>query len=128
MSAGNPAVLLGGGMFSVRAATVLNLLVNEYVHTVTSVTAEEIARNPALRVTSAALRNTMSQLTDDEYISRPHTSAGGILSDLWYRRYVESIPDTVTLPGKLGGAICALDPNEWDTRKPQADLAIWPRS
>ena len=88
-------------MLTDRAATVLNLLVSEYVHTATPVASEEIARNPALQVSPATVRNTMSQLTDEGYISRPHISAGGIPSDLGYRHYVESIPESVTLPGRL---------------------------
>ena len=88
-------------MLTDRAATVLNLLVNEYVHTATPVASEEIARKPALQVSPATVRSTMSQLTEEGYISRPHISAGGIPSDLGYRHYVESIPQSVTLPGSL---------------------------
>ena len=87
-------------MLTDRAATVLNLLVNEYVHTASPVASEEIARNPALRVSSATVRSTMSQLTEGGYISRPHVSAGGIPSDRGYRHYVESIPEAVGLPSR----------------------------
>lgn len=88
-------------MLTDRAATVLNILVNEYVQTAIPVASEDIARKPALRVSPATIRSTMSQLTDGGYISRPHISAGGIPSDLGYRHYVESLSSTATLPGRL---------------------------
>ena len=82
-------------MLSARAGTVLDLLVSEYVHTATPVASEEIARNPVLQVSPATVRNTMSRLTEDGYISRPDISAGGIPSDLGYRHFVEYIPESV---------------------------------
>ena len=42
---------------------------------------------------SSTVRNAMSQLTEEGYISRPHVSAGGIPSDLGYRHYLESMEE-----------------------------------
>ena len=81
-----------------RASSVLNILVDQYVHTASPVASEDIARRSASRVSPATVRNAMSQLTEEGYISRPHVSAGGIPSDLGYRYYVESLEEVPELP------------------------------
>lgn len=88
-------------MLTDRASTILNLLVDEYVQTATPVASDGIARSPALRVSPATVRSTMSHLTEEGYISRPHVSAGGVPSDLGYRHYVESLDRWPELPGHL---------------------------
>jgi heat-inducible transcriptional repressor len=85
-------------MLTPRAATILNILVNEYISTANPVASEDIARLSPSKVSSATVRNAMSQLTDEGYISRPHVSAGGIPSDRGYRHYVESMPQVPDLP------------------------------
>lgn len=88
-------------MLSERARTVLNILVDQYVTTATPVASEEIARLSTTRVSPATVRSTMSQLSDEGYISRPHVSAGGVPSDLGYRSYVESLKELPDLPVAL---------------------------
>lgn len=88
-------------MLSERAGTVLNILVNEYIHTATPVASEDIARLSPTRVSPATIRNAMSQLSDEGYISRPHISAGGVPSDRGYRYHVESLEGSSELPGAL---------------------------
>ena len=88
-------------MLTDRASTILNLLIDEYVQTATPVASDGIARSPALRVSPATVRSTMSHLTEEGYISRPHVSAGGVPSDLGYRHYVESLDRWPELPGHL---------------------------
>lgn len=89
-------------MLSERPATVLNVIVDEYLQTATPVASDEIARNLGQKISSATVRNTMAQLTGNGYIPRPHVSSGGIPSDLGYRwYYVESFPDTPRRPTEL---------------------------
>lgn len=88
-------------MLSERARTVLNILVDQYVTTATPVASEEIARLSTTKVSPATVRSTMSQLSDEGYISRPHVSAGGVPSDLGYRSYVESLGELPDLPVAL---------------------------
>lgn len=85
-------------MLSERAGTVLNILVDQYVHTAAPVASEDIARRSATKVSPATVRNAMSQLTEEGYISRPHVSSGGIPSDMGYRFYVESLKEVPPLP------------------------------
>jgi len=88
-------------MVSERAGTLLNILVREYIHTAAPVASEEIARLSPTKVSPATVRNTMSQLTEDGYISRPHASAGGVPSDRGYRYYVESLRKLPQLPVRI---------------------------
>ena len=88
-------------MITERAGSVLNILVNEYINTATPVASEDIARLSPSRVSPATVRNAMSRLTEEGYISRPHISAGGVPSDRGYRYYVESLKGTPELPPPL---------------------------
>jgi heat-inducible transcriptional repressor len=85
-------------MISERAGTVLNILVNEYINTAIPVASDEIARLSPVKVSSATVRNAMSQLTEEGYISRPHISAGAVPLDRGYRHYVESLKELPELP------------------------------
>ncbi len=108
-------------MLTSRASTILNLLVDEYVQTATPVASDGIARSPALRVSPATVRNAMSQLTEEGYISRPHVSAGGVPSDLGYRHYVESLDKWPELSVRLRRRV-----DRWlDDAEP--DAAVWAR-
>ena len=85
-------------MLSTKTASVLNILVNQYVQTAIPVASDDIARLSPTKVSSSTVRNAMSQLAEEGYISRPHVSAGGIPSDLGYRHYLESIEEVPELP------------------------------
>lgn len=50
-----------------------------------------ISKYADLNVSSATIRNEMSDLTDMGYIVQPHTSAGRIPSDKGYRLYVDAL-------------------------------------
>lgn len=108
-------------MLSNRTSTILNLLVDEYVQTAMPVASDGIARSPALRVSPATVRNAMSQLTVEGYISRPHVSAGGIPSDLGYRHFVESLGEPQELSARLRNRV-----DHWLGRA-EPDAGVWAR-
>ena len=56
-----------------------------------------IAEAPAIKVSSATVRNEMAHLEHEGYLIQPHTSAGRIPTDKGYRYFV----DHLTTPGKL---------------------------
>ena len=88
-------------MLTHRAGSVLNILVNEYISTATPVASEEIARLSPTKVSPATVRNAMSLLTEEGYISRPHVSAGAVPSDRGYRYYVETLEEVPPLPDSV---------------------------
>ena len=106
-------------MLSNRAATVLNVLVSEYLRSATPVASEDIARSLDHTISPATVRNTMSQLTEDGYISRPHVSSGGVPSDLGYRYHVESLPNTPELPNELRESVYR------DLAETEPDISAW---
>ncbi len=88
-------------MLTHRAGSVLNILVNEYISTANPVASEEIARLSPTKVSPATVRNAMSLLTEEGYISRPHVSAGAVPSDRGYRYYVETLEEVPPLPDSV---------------------------
>ena len=88
-------------MLTQRAGSVLNILVNEYISTANPVASEEIARLSPTKVSPATVRNAMSLLTDEGYISRPHVSAGAVPSDRGYRYHVETLEEVPPLPDNV---------------------------
>lgn len=72
-----------------RQSEVLALIVKRYVETAEPVGSRFIAKQ--LDLSSATIRNVMSDLEDAGYISHPHTSAGRIPTDKGYRYYIESL-------------------------------------
>ena len=108
-------------MLTQRAGSVLNILVNEYISTANPVASEEIARLSPNKVSPATVRNAMSRLTEEGYISRPHVSAGAIPSDRGYRYHVESLEDLPELPNMIQQQIH----RHFDQADP--DMAAWSR-
>ena len=108
-------------MLNERAATVLNVLVDEYLHSATPVASDDIARSLDHKISAATVRNTMARLTQDGYISRPHVSSGGVPSDRGYRYYVESLPETPQLPTELRESV------DRDLAQTEPDIGAWSR-
>jgi heat-inducible transcriptional repressor len=74
-----------------RRRRVLKHVVEEYVRTATPVSSDVIARRYEPSVSSATVRNELSQLEDVGLISHPHTSAGRVPTDTGYRFFVEHL-------------------------------------
>jgi len=72
-----------------RQAEVLSLIVRHYVETAEPVGSRYIAKQ--LGLSSATIRNVMSDLEESGYITHPHTSAGRTPTDKGYRYYIESL-------------------------------------
>ena len=69
----------------------LKHVVEEYVRTATPVSSEVIVRRYEPSVSSATVRNELSQLEELGLISHPHTSAGRVPTDVGYRFFVEHL-------------------------------------
>ena len=76
---------------SERELRVLEAVVQIYIETAEPAGSQTIARRFGLGVSSATIRNTMSELEDKGYLFHPHTSAGRIPTDRAYRIYVNEI-------------------------------------
>jgi heat-inducible transcriptional repressor len=76
---------------SPRRGSILKLIVDGYIATGEPVASSMVAADLKVNVSPATVRNEMVSLEDDGYITRPHTSAGGIPADKGYRFIVEDL-------------------------------------
>lgn len=74
-----------------RKVKILKAIVANYLETGEPVGSRTISKYTDLNLSSATIRNEMSDLEDMGYICQPHTSAGRIPTDAGYRFYVDSI-------------------------------------
>jgi heat-inducible transcriptional repressor len=74
-----------------RKLAVLRAIVDDYVQTHEPVGSKALVDRHSLGVSSATIRNDMSALEDEGYISAPHTSAGRIPTDKGYRLFVDKL-------------------------------------
>ncbi|MBQ9631890.1 MAG: HrcA family transcriptional regulator, partial [Lachnospiraceae bacterium] len=74
-----------------RKVRILNAVIQTYLDTGEPVGSRTISKNSDLHLSSATIRNEMSDLEELGYIIQPHTSAGRIPSDKGYRFYVDHL-------------------------------------
>lgn len=78
-------------MIDERKIKILQSIINDYITTGEPVGSRTIAKKYALGVSSATIRNEMSDLEEMGYLEQPHTSAGRVPSSKGYRLYVDRI-------------------------------------
>ncbi|MDD5082060.1 MAG: heat-inducible transcriptional repressor HrcA [Dehalococcoidales bacterium] len=81
-------------MLNTRRETILKSIVRQYIAKATPVSSQSIIEDNRLGVSSATIRNEMAYLEEENYITRPHSSAGGIPLDKGYRHYVDTLEET----------------------------------
>lgn len=74
-----------------RKVKILDAIIRNYLETGEPVGSRTISKYTDLNLSSATIRNEMSDLEDMGYILQPHTSAGRIPSDKGYRLYVDHL-------------------------------------
>ena len=77
-----------------RKLEILKAVIKNYLETGEPVGSRTISKFSELKLSSATIRNEMSDLEDMGYLVKPHTSAGRIPSDDAYRLYVDSLMQT----------------------------------
>ncbi|MBQ3301994.1 MAG: heat-inducible transcription repressor HrcA [Eggerthellaceae bacterium] len=81
-------------MLSDRRQRVLAALIEEYVAKALPVGSRTLMEHYGLGVSSATIRNELSALEDEGYLSQPHTSAGRVPTDIGYRAFVDNLVAT----------------------------------
>ncbi len=76
---------------SERKIKILQAIIRNYLETGEPVGSRTISKYTDLNLSSATIRNEMSDLEEMGYILQPHTSAGRIPSDKGYRLYVDTM-------------------------------------
>ena len=78
-------------MLNDRKKQVLQAVIEEYINTAEPVSSATILEKYGLKCSSATIRNDMSELEQEGYLEKPHTSAGRIPSVKGYRFYVDEL-------------------------------------
>jgi len=74
-----------------RKAKILKAIIKNYLDSGEPVGSRTISKDTDLNLSSATIRNEMSDLEEMGYIVQPHTSSGRIPSDKGYRFYVDRL-------------------------------------
>jgi heat-inducible transcriptional repressor len=74
-----------------RKLKILEAIINDYIATAEPIGSRTIAKKYDIGLSSATIRNEMSDLEEMGFIVQPHASAGRVPSDKGYRLYVDSL-------------------------------------
>ncbi|MCL2593776.1 MAG: heat-inducible transcriptional repressor HrcA [Defluviitaleaceae bacterium] len=78
-------------MLNERKLKILEAIVKDYIETAEPIGSRTIEKKYNLGISSATIRNEMSDLEEMGYIIQPHTSSGRVPSDKGYRLYVDNL-------------------------------------
>lgn len=81
-----------------RKFRILQAIIDDYISTAMPVGSRTISRKQGMGLSSATIRNEMSDLEELGYLASPHTSAGRVPSYRAYRLYVDQIMRVSSLP------------------------------
>ena len=86
------------GSLDARSDAILRAVIDEYVTSATPVSSGSLVEHYPLGVSSATVRNILSDLEALGLLTHPHTSAGRVPTDAGYRYYVQVLADEWSLP------------------------------
>ena len=81
-----------------RKIKILQAIINDYINTAEPVGSRTIAKKYDLGISSATIRNEMSDLEEMGYLEQLHTSSGRKPSDKGYRLYVDKLMQIERIP------------------------------
>jgi heat-inducible transcriptional repressor len=81
-----------------RKSQILRAIVEEYVATAQPVGSQTVVARRSLDVSAATVRNEMTVLEREGFITQPHTSAGRVPTDRGYRFFVDHFAPISSLP------------------------------
>ena len=78
-------------MLDKRKLDILNRIIESYIASPVPIGSRTLLKESGLAVSSATIRNEMSDLEALGFLMKPHTSAGRIPSETAYRFYVDEL-------------------------------------
>src|SRR5262245_65711857 len=88
-----------------RKQEILKAVVREFTVTALPVGSHALVSRHFLNLSSATVRNELSELVDLGYLVQPHTSTGRIPTDRGYRYFVDFLMDLQPVPAKVESII-----------------------
>ena len=76
-------------MLDDRKAAILYAVVQEYIRTAQPVGSSRVTRSPGVDASPATVRSEMATLSEQQYLTQPHTSAGRVPTAKGYRFFVD---------------------------------------
>lgn len=80
-----------------RKKRILKAIIDDYIETAEPIGSRSVAKKHELGLSSATIRNEMSDLEELGFLVQPHTSAGRVPSDKGYRLYVDQLMNVTIL-------------------------------
>jgi heat-inducible transcriptional repressor len=74
-----------------RKDKILGLIIDTYINTAEPIASRAISKKLRMSLSSATVRNVMSDLEEQGFITHPHTSAGRIPTEKGYRHYIDKL-------------------------------------
>ena len=84
-----------------RKQDILRAVVREFTVTAVPVGSQALVTRHFVNLSSATVRNELSELADLGYLIQPHTSAGRIPTDRGYRYFVDFLMDLAPVPATV---------------------------
>lgn len=84
-------------MLPPRRQKILAAIVEQYIDTGEPVGSKALLQRLDIDVSSATIRNEMAELTNEGFITQPHTSAGRVPTQYGYRYYVDNLMEVKAL-------------------------------
>ncbi|MDD4699230.1 MAG: heat-inducible transcriptional repressor HrcA [Oscillospiraceae bacterium] len=91
-----------------RKKAILSAIIRSYINTGEPIGSKALCNILNFNVSSATLRNEMSELCEMGYLEQPHTSAGRIPTNSGYKLYVDSLMNRNSITPQMRMAIDAL--------------------
>jgi heat-inducible transcriptional repressor len=85
-------------MLSERQELILRLVVDAHLDSARPVPSKEVAERPEVDCGPSTARAELAALEAAGYLTHPHTSAGRVPTDAGYRRYVDSMLESGSMP------------------------------
>lgn len=85
-----------------RQQAILKTLIEEFINLAEPVGSKFLSRKYDWGISAATIRNDLAELSDEGYLSQPHTSAGRVPTDKGYRFFIQSLrEDNLLNEGKF---------------------------
>ncbi|MDF2945648.1 MAG: hrcA [Bacillales bacterium] len=104
-------------MLTDRQLLILQVIVDDFINSAQPVGSRTLSKKDSIKLSSATVRNEMSELEEKGFIEKPHTSAGRIPSQKGYRFYVDNLLPQINVEEKTIQKVTTLLHNKFQIRE-----------
>jgi heat-inducible transcriptional repressor len=104
-------------MLTDRQLLILQVIVDDFINSAQPVGSRTLSKKESISLSSATVRNEMSELEEKGYIEKPHTSSGRVPSQKGYRFYVDNLLPQFSIEEKTIQKVSSLLHNKFQLRE-----------